>query len=114
MVRQFHDKFGFPVSETLAEPSEPLGRRRQSFLDEEVNEVRKAVEAGDLKNLAQELADVVYVTYGTALTYGIDLDAVLAEVHRSNMTKSGTKDGKAVKGPDYDPPNMARVLGLPE
>ncbi|WP_184543479.1 MazG nucleotide pyrophosphohydrolase domain-containing protein [Streptosporangium becharense] len=112
MVREFHERFGFPVADALTTPDETLVRLRQRLLDEEVKEVTQAVEAGDLKNLAQELADVVYVVYGTALTYGIDLDAVLAEVHRSNMTKEGSQNGKAGKGPNYEPPDLARVLGL--
>lgn len=112
MVRQFHDKFSFPVSETPAEPSEPLVRLRQKLLTDEVAEVAQAVELGDLKNLAQELADVVYVAYGTALTYGIDLDVALARVHKSNMTRSGSEGGKAVKGPGYEPPDLSRALGL--
>lgn len=64
------------------------------------------------------MRSVVYVAYGTALSYGIDLDAVLAEVHRSNMSKLGAdgrpihrEDGKAMKGPGYTPPDIAAVLG---
>ncbi|MEU1733327.1 MazG nucleotide pyrophosphohydrolase domain-containing protein [Streptosporangium sp. NPDC020145] len=110
LVREFHEKFGFPVADTPGLADEELASARQRFLDEEVNEVRKAVEAGDLENLAQELADVIYVTYGTALTYGIDLDEVLARVHRSNMTKEGSQDGKAVKGPDFEPVDLSDLF----
>lgn len=70
-----------------------------------------------LEGLARELADVVYVAYGTALTYGIDLDAALAEVHRANMSKLGAdgrpiqrEDGKVIKGPNFEPPDMTRAL----
>ncbi len=61
--------------------------------------------SGPLDRLAHELADVVYVAYGTALVHGVDLDAVIAEIHRSNMTKIGPDgqmarraDGKVLKG----------------
>jgi hypothetical protein len=54
-----------------------------------------------------------YVVYGTALSYEIDLNAVLAEVHASNMTKDAPLEpgGKAVKGPGYRPPDIAGILG---
>ncbi|MEU6999920.1 MazG nucleotide pyrophosphohydrolase domain-containing protein [Nonomuraea sp. NPDC046570] len=110
MVREFHERFGFPVADTPAAPDERMARLRQRLLAEEVTEVGQAVESGDLVNLAQELADVVYVVYGTAITYGIDLDAVLAEVHRANMTKEGSKDGKAVKGPGFRPPDLSGLV----
>lgn len=71
----------------------------------------------ELADVAKELADVVYVAYGTAFSLGIDLDAVLAEVHRSNMAKRGPdgrfmfrEDGKVLKGPGYTPPDIAAVL----
>ena len=60
---------------------------------EEVGKFVAASEKGDLVGIADALADIVYVVYGTALTYGLDLDAVLREVHRSNMSKLGS-DGK--------------------
>lgn len=72
---------------------------------------------GPLDRLAHELADVVYVAYGTALVHGIDLDAVLAEIHRSNMTKIGPdgsvsrrEDGKVLKGEHYEAPDVPGVL----
>lgn len=73
--------------------------------------------AGPLDRLAHELADVVYVAYGTALVHGVDLDAVIAEVHRSNMSKLGPDgsvsrraDGKVLKGEHYAAPDVAGVL----
>ncbi|WP_440087796.1 MazG nucleotide pyrophosphohydrolase domain-containing protein [Streptosporangium sp. LJ11] len=110
LVREFHEKIGLPLSDAPGLPSVELARLRQRFLDEEVAEVAQAAEAGDLAGVAHELADVVYVAYGTALTYGIDLDRVLAEVHRANMTKSGTENGKAAKGPGFTPADVAGVL----
>ncbi|AGP51608.1 hypothetical protein M271_26385 [Streptomyces rapamycinicus NRRL 5491] len=70
-----------------------------------------------LGHLAHELADVVYVAYGTALVHGIDLDEVIAEIHRANMTKLGPDgrptlraDGKVLKGPHYQAPDIPAVL----
>jgi predicted HAD superfamily Cof-like phosphohydrolase len=97
-----------------------LARLRVALLEEEVGEFVAASEKGDLVGIADALADIVYVIYGTALTYGIDLDSVLREVHRSNMSKLGSdgkplirEDGKVLKSGKHFPPDIASVLGLP-
>lgn len=115
MVRAFHEAFGLPIADKPALVDEVLAWQRQRLLVAEVAEVSEALAEGDLPGIAQELADVVYVAYGTALVYGIDLDAVLAEVHAANMTKlvdggPVVIDGKVVKGPDYRKPDVAGVL----
>lgn len=72
---------------------------------------------GNLVNLAKELADLLYVVYGTAAAYGIPIDDVYREVHRSNMSKLGEdgkpiyrEDGKVLKGPNYSPADVEKVL----
>lgn len=64
--------------------------------------------------VARELADVVYVAYGTALVAGIDLDAALREVHRANMHKAREghrrEDGKVMKPPGFRPPDMSVAI----
>lgn len=76
----------------------------------------EATRRGDLVEIAHELADVVYATYGTAISYGIDLDAVLAEIHKANMTKLDAdgrpieRDGKVQKSDQYRPPDVAGVI----
>ncbi len=121
-VGLFHEAFGLPVR---ARPSCDIPAAeailRQALLDEEVDELRAAVGDGDVVGIADALADIVYIACGTAHAYGIDLDAVVAEVHRSNMTKLGgdgrplyRADGKVLKGPTYEPPRVAAVLGLGE
>ncbi len=94
-----------------------LAQHRQDLLNEEVTEAAEAVREGSLEHLAHELADVVYVAYGTALVHGIDLDAVVAEIHRANMSKLGPDgrptrraDGKVLKGEHYRAPDVAAVL----
>jgi predicted HAD superfamily Cof-like phosphohydrolase len=119
-VAEFHRAYGLPVCSS-PQPNVDAGlvALRQSLIDEEVGELRAAAAAGDLVGVADALADIVYVAYGTAHTYGIDLDAVLDEVHASNMTKLGSDgapvrraDGKVLKGPDYRPPDITTALGL--
>ena len=90
---------------------------RQALIEEEVAELAAASRGGNLVGVADALADIVYVAYGTAHVYGIDLDAVLDEVHASNMTKLGADgrpvrraDGKVLKGPGYRSPDIAAIL----
>lgn len=118
MVRAWHEKYGQPVRtvpDSLA-PDEDEVTLRQRLHDEELFELHEAMDAADLIGVADGLADLLYVLYGTALHYGIPLDAVFAEVHRSNMTKvydpSRAKyAGKViVKGDDYSPPDIEGVL----
>ncbi|MEU6576396.1 MazG nucleotide pyrophosphohydrolase domain-containing protein [Streptomyces sp. NPDC046805] len=117
LVREFHRAFGLDVRSTPTEVSAELAAHRGELLAEEAAEVAEVSVAGPLDRLAHELADVVYVAYGTALVHGIDLDAVLAEVHRSNMSKLGPDgqvarraDGKVLKGDHYEKPDVSAVL----
>jgi predicted HAD superfamily Cof-like phosphohydrolase len=94
-----------------------MGALRVELLREEFEEFKVAVVRQDTVAIADALADIVYVAYGSALTYGIDLDAVLREVHRANMSKLGAdgkpmmrEDGKVLKPPTYAGPNVGRVL----
>jgi predicted HAD superfamily Cof-like phosphohydrolase len=88
------------------------------LLDEELGELQEAIDACSVVDIADALGDLVYVLYGTALTFGINLDAVVAEIHRSNMSKLGSdnrpvmrSDGKVLKGRNYSPPDIAAALG---
>jgi predicted HAD superfamily Cof-like phosphohydrolase len=117
-VAEFHAVFRLPVRQMPgADVGPELTRLRISLLQEETGEFTAAAEAGDLTGIADALADVVWVAYGTALTYGIDLDSVLREVHRSNMSKLGADgepviraDGKVLKSDRYFPPDIRAVL----
>jgi predicted HAD superfamily Cof-like phosphohydrolase len=119
MVRQFHEAFGVPAYDTPRIPPDNRVNLRVDLIDEEWNETGDAIESEDLVEIADGLADLVVVIYGTALEYGIDLDAVLEEVHASNMAKLGADgkpilraDGKVLKPEGWKPPNIAAVLGL--
>lgn len=117
-VAEFHQAFSLPARQVPGtDVGEGLARLRVALLEEEAGEFVAASERGDLVGIADALADIVYVAYGTALTYGIDLDAVLREVHRSNMSKLGRDgkpilrdDGKVIKSELYFPPDIAAIL----
>ncbi|MEV1063704.1 MazG nucleotide pyrophosphohydrolase domain-containing protein [Streptomyces sp. NPDC050263] len=117
LVREFHRAFGLDARTTPTEVSPRLAEHRGELLAEEAAEVAEVAVSGPLDRLAHELADVVYVAYGTALVHGIDLDAVLAEIHRANMSKLGPDgqvarraDGKVLKGEHYEAPDVSSVL----
>jgi predicted HAD superfamily Cof-like phosphohydrolase len=117
-VTEFHKAFGLPMRNIPSgEVDCDLAKLRVALLEEEVSEFVTASEKGDIVGIADALADITYVVYGTALTYGIDLDAVLQEVHRSNMSKLDgdgrpliRDDGKVLKSDRYFPPDIEAVL----
>lgn len=119
MVRQFHEAFGVPVQDEPALPHNDRRSLRRNLLREEYREYTESELANDLIGIADALADMAYIIYGTALEYGIDLDAVLAEVHRSNMAKLGhggkairRADGKILKPAGWTPPDIAGAMRL--
>lgn len=113
MVREFHETFGLHVAECPGVPDEKTETLRVRLIQEEFDELKEAVEARHLPHVAKELADLLYVVYGTAVSYGIDVEPVFQEVQRSNMSKGGgysRADGKWVKPPTYSPANVEPIL----
>lgn len=115
MLREFHESLdvhgGWMPSEPTTDLPPGLPDLRMALLDEEVQELRDAVEAGDIEKIADAIGDIKYVATGTAVAYGIPDREVFEEVHRSNMTKTNDPGkGKLAKGPDYEPPDINRVL----
>lgn len=116
LVREFHHAFGLSANDRPTRVPTELADVRTRLHTEENAELAAAIHGGDLAEIAQELADVVYIAYGTALSYGIDLDAAIAEVHRANMTKLDDAgkpimiDGKVSKGPNYRPPQIRAIV----
>ena len=119
-VGRFHEAFGLPVA-SLPNVDIPadLAKLRVDLLREEVGEFADATADRNIVGIADALADIIYVAYGAAITYGIDLDAVLREVHRSNMSKLDEHgrpcyraDGKVLKSARYSPPDVSKVLLL--
>ena len=109
LLDEFHQRFNY---EKTTEPS-----LRKTLHEEEHEELIEAIESEDLKAIARELADVVYVAYGSAWSLDIDLDEAIREVHRSNMSKLDDdgnpiyrEDGKVLKGPNFREPDMANAV----
>jgi hypothetical protein len=115
MLREFHQSKAIhggllPPAPTTGIP-DWVRDLRIDLLAEEVQELADAMKAGDLTGIADGVADVVYVAIGTAITYGMPFSELLAEVHRSNMTKTNSPaEAKLIKGLGYRPPDIAGVL----
>lgn len=109
-VAAFHRALGIPVE------SSPALRRvelRCALLAEECKETIEAAEHGDLAGAIDGLCDLIYVAYGAALEWGVDLAPFWDEVQRSNMAKVGgpvRADGKRLKPEGWEPPDIAGVL----
>ena len=116
-VRTFMRTFGQEVKIKAEFPSNKIVKLRYDLIQEELNELQNAINTKDLKEIADALTDILYVTYGAGHAYGIDLDKCFAEVQRSNMSKLGNdgkpiynKKGKVMKGPNFFKPNLKKFL----
>lgn len=113
MVLEFHERFEIATATRPTLPDGRTARLRTRLIQEEFEEFKEALEAKDLPAMAKELADLLYVVYGTAVSCGIDMEPVFREVHRSNMSKVGgckREDGKWVKPPTYSPADIEPIL----
>ncbi len=113
MVEAFHTKFEILVRTAPTDLNEETKQLRIRLIQEEFDELKEAMASGNLAAVAKEMADLLYVTYGTAVSYGIDMEPVFQEVHRSNLSKVGgykRADGKWVKPPTYSPADIESVV----
>ena len=103
--------------------SRPARARQHNLIVEEFKEFLQAegmlyLSAHEHReNCLKELADLVYVCYQYAVNMGWDLDEAMFRVHQSNMSKLDEngkpiyrEDGKVLKGPNYQPPNLADLV----
>lgn len=122
-VKAFTLAMGQPVGEDITSlDNGDLLEMRMDLIEEETVEVSEELpglfpdrtrESIDKAAFTKELADLLYVTYGFAVTFGLPIDEVFERVHRSNMSKLGDDgkplyrdDGKVLKGPNYQPPKL--------
>jgi len=112
-VQEFHEKYGCLVKYKPTMPDPQVCLLRSSLIVEEAAEFMEAARNRDMVAMCDALADLRYVTDGTAVVLGVDMEPISAEVQRSNMTKDGGGQdfgGKIMKGPDFTPPNIAGEL----
>ena len=116
-VKSFMQTFGQEVKIKAEFPKEKIVKLRYDLIKEELNELQNAIKTKNLKEIADALTDILYVTYGAGHAYGIDLDKCFSEVQRSNMSKLGgdgkpiyNEKGKVMKGPKYFEPNLKQFI----
>ena len=116
-VRTFMQTFGQIVRTKPQFPDEKTIQLRLNLIKEELSELEQAIKNKNLKEIADALTDILYVTYGAGYAYGINLDKCFKEVQRANMSKLGedgkpiyNKKGKVMKGPNYSEPNLKQFV----
>ena len=116
-VRKFMKTFGQEVREKASFPDDKIISLRYDLIREELSELKVAMENKDIKEVADALTDILYVTYGAGHAFGIDLDKCLQEVQNSNMSKLGSdgkpiynEKGKVMKGPNYFKPDLGKYV----
>ena len=116
-VRKFMETFGQEVKKKAEFPNEKITSLRYELIKEELEELKAAMDRNDIKEVADALTDILYVTYGAGHAFGINLDKCFDEVQKSNMSKLGldgkpiySDKGKVLKGPKYFKPNLSHFL----
>ena len=116
-VRIFMETFGQEVKKKAEFPSKKITSLRYDLIYEELEEFKEAIIKRDIKEVADALTDILYVTYGAGHAFGINLDKCFKEVQNSNMSKLGedgkpifNDKGKVMKGPNYFKPNLKKFV----
>jgi predicted HAD superfamily Cof-like phosphohydrolase len=116
-VKVFMQTFGQEVKEKAEFPDNAILKLRIDLIKEELDELKEAVSRKDLKEVADALTDILYVTYGAGHAFGINLDKCFSEVQNSNMSKLGidgkpiyNDQGKVMKGPNYFKPDLTKFI----
>ena len=116
-VKKFMQIFGQEVKDKAEFPNEKTIKLRYELIKEELEELNQAIKEKDIKEVADALTDILYVTYGAGHAFGVDLDKCFEEVQQSNMSKLGSdgkpiysESGKVMKGPNYFKPDLSKFL----
>jgi predicted HAD superfamily Cof-like phosphohydrolase len=116
-VKKFMEIFGQEVKDKAEFPDKKIIQLRYDLIKEELEELNQAIKDKDIKEIADALTDILYVTYGAGHAFGINLDNCFDEVQKSNMSKLGfdgkpiyNESGKVMKGPSYFKPDLNKFL----
>jgi|TARA_E500000178_G_C16457547_1_gene502924 predicted HAD superfamily Cof-like phosphohydrolase len=116
-VKKFMETFGQETKEKASFPNKKTTSLRYDLIKEELEELKEAIDKKDIREVADALTDILYVTYGAGHAFGINLDKCFEEVQNSNMSKLGTDGrpiyndkGKVMKGPNYFKPNLEKFV----
>ena len=116
-LKKFMQTFGQEIKEKADFPSNNITSLRFELIKEELDELKVAIDNNDIKEVADALTDILYVTYGAGHAFGINLDKCFEEVQNSNMSKLGldgkpiyNEKGKVMKGPKYFKPDLSKFV----
>ena len=116
-VKKFMQTFSQEVKNKAEFPTEKIVQLRYDLILEELSELKEAIDSKDLKEVADALTDILYVTYGAGHAFGVNLDKCFEEVQNSNMSKLDkngkpiyNEQGKVMKGPSYFKPNLSKYI----
>jgi predicted HAD superfamily Cof-like phosphohydrolase len=117
-VKEFHEVMGMEDNKTPTLVDGETAGLRIAVIAEEFNEFIDGVAQEDLVEIADALGDLLYVIYGAANAYGIDLEPVFNEIHDSNMKKIDPEtgkvkyreDGKVLKPKGWKKPRLAPII----
>ena len=118
-LKTFHEAFQHAVAEAPTLVERDTWFLRGTLLAEELEEYAQACEKYNLVEVADALADQLYILLGTMQVHGMadKMEEIFDEVHRSNMSKLDTdgkpiyrEDGKILKGPDFSEPNISSII----
>ena len=116
-VGEFMKTFGQEVKSKSSLSSDKINILRINLIEEELDELKQAINQKNLLEVADALTDILYVTYGAGHAFGINLDKCFEEVQNSNMSKLGddgkpiySEKGKVMKGPNYFKPDLSKFL----
>ena len=116
-VKKFMETFGQEIKEKAGFPDDKITSLRYDLIKEELDELKEAMDNKDIKEVADALTDILYVTYGAGHAFGINLDNCFEEVQNSNMSKLDLNGkpiyndkGKVMKGPNYFKPNLSKFV----
>ena len=100
-VVEFNKIFGVPVSKKpqldVFDKNPKLTKLRFDLIKEEVDELRDAIKDKDFPEVVDALGDILYVVYGAAASFGVDMNEVLDKIHKSNMSKLCNTEEIAIK-----------------
>ena len=118
-VKTFMNTYGQEIKDKASFPDKKIVQLRIDLIQEELNELKEAISSNDIIEVADALTDILYVTYGAGHSFGINLDKCFDEVQDSNMSKLDenkqpiySENGKVMKGPNYYPPNLKKIIEL--
>ena len=116
-VGHFMKTFGQEIKTSADLSTDKTNSLRVSLINEELEELKKAISEKDILEIADALTDLLYVTYGAGHAFGIDLDKCFDEVQNSNMSKLDENGkpiynelGKVLKGPNYFKPDLHQFI----